>query len=168
MSASSVENATKTENTTLKTYGKLSLVIFLTLYQRLGLKGAKFCVYEAILPVIWIKPNAGVMNYSKCMLRVASRCVEQFEQSACGRMKSESNDNNDSFWGTAPSIHNNRGSSNLFHLPFLLWVLECFCFCSNDFIHKNYSDEQELLEKKIIRFEVLRHKQHFWRVAWTD
>ena len=42
MSASSVENATKTENTTLKTYGKLSLVIFLTLYQHLGLKGAKF------------------------------------------------------------------------------------------------------------------------------
>ena len=34
----------KTQNTTLKTYGKLPLFIFLTLYQHLGSKGAKFCV----------------------------------------------------------------------------------------------------------------------------
>ena len=34
----------KTQNTTLKSYGKLPLFIFLTLYQHLGSKGAKFCV----------------------------------------------------------------------------------------------------------------------------
>ena len=34
----------KTQNTTLKTYGKLPLFIFLTLYQHLGSKGAKFFV----------------------------------------------------------------------------------------------------------------------------
>ena len=34
----------KTQDTTLKTYGKLPLFIFLTLYQHLGSKGAKFCV----------------------------------------------------------------------------------------------------------------------------
>ena len=34
----------KTQNTTLKTYGKFPLFIFLTLYQHLGSKGAKFCV----------------------------------------------------------------------------------------------------------------------------
>ena len=34
----------KTQNTTLKSYGKLPLFIFLTLYQHLGSKGAKFFV----------------------------------------------------------------------------------------------------------------------------
>ena len=38
------ETATNSQNTTLKTYGKLSLFIFLTLYQHLGSKGEKFCV----------------------------------------------------------------------------------------------------------------------------
>ena len=38
------ENATKTQNTSLRTYSKLSLFIFLTLYQHLRSKGAKFCV----------------------------------------------------------------------------------------------------------------------------
>ena len=34
----------RTCRTRLKTYGKLSLLIFLTLYQHLGSKGAKLCV----------------------------------------------------------------------------------------------------------------------------
>ena len=42
------ENATKTQNTTIKTYGKLSLFIFLSLYQHLGSKGAKFCFLWSI------------------------------------------------------------------------------------------------------------------------
>ena len=33
------ENATKTQNTSLRTYGKLSLFIFLTLYEHLRSKG---------------------------------------------------------------------------------------------------------------------------------
>ena len=105
-------------------------------------KVRNFVFYEAFLPIIWIKLNASVtkmtVNVWHHMSRVTLRCLQQFEWYACGRMKSESNDNNDSFWGTGPSKHNNRGSSNLFHSPFLLWVLECFCFCSYDLIHKNY------------------------------
>ena len=42
------ENALKSQNTTLKKYGKLSLFIFLTLYQNLGSKGARFCVLWSI------------------------------------------------------------------------------------------------------------------------
>ena len=42
------ENYTISDNRSLKTYGKLSLFIFLTLYQHLGSKGAKFCVLLSI------------------------------------------------------------------------------------------------------------------------
>ena len=42
------ENATKTQNTTLKIYGKLSRFTFLTLYQHLGSKSALFCVLWSI------------------------------------------------------------------------------------------------------------------------
>ena len=39
------ENVTKTQSTPLKTYGKLSLSLFLTLYyQHLGSKGTQVCV----------------------------------------------------------------------------------------------------------------------------
>ena len=39
------DNATETQNTTLKTYGKLSLFIFLAFYEHFGSKGAKFVKY---------------------------------------------------------------------------------------------------------------------------
>ena len=42
------ENDTISDNRSLKTYGMLSLFIFLTLYQHLGSKGAKFCVLLSI------------------------------------------------------------------------------------------------------------------------
>ena len=48
----------KTQNTTLKTYGKLPLFIFLTLYQHLGSKGAKFCVLWSI--------STDYLNQAKC------------------------------------------------------------------------------------------------------
>ena len=48
----------KTQNTTLKTYGKLPLFIFLTLYQHLGSKGAKFCVLWSI--------STDHLNQAKC------------------------------------------------------------------------------------------------------
>ena len=37
-------NGTKTEKTPLKTYGRLPLFIFRSLYQHLGSKGVEFCV----------------------------------------------------------------------------------------------------------------------------
>ena len=57
---------------TLKTYGKLSLFIFLTLYQQLGSKGAKFCVLWSISTdhlnqVISQQSSTGVTKYSKCI-----------------------------------------------------------------------------------------------------
>ena len=48
----------KTQDTTLKTYGKLPLFIFLTLYQHLGSKGAKFCVLWSI--------STDHLNQAKC------------------------------------------------------------------------------------------------------
>jgi len=52
------ENATKMQNTTLKSYGKLSFFTFLTLYQHLGPKGAKFCL-------LWMI-STDQMNQAKC------------------------------------------------------------------------------------------------------
>ena len=52
------QNTTKMQNTTLETYGKLSLFIFLTSYQHLGSKGAKFCVLWSI--------STDHLNHAEC------------------------------------------------------------------------------------------------------
>ena len=57
------ENVTITKNTQLKTCGKLSLFIFLTLYQQLGSKGAKVYVLLNISP-----DHSNQAESSKCML----------------------------------------------------------------------------------------------------
>ena len=56
----------ETQNTTLKTYGKLPLFIFVTLYHW-DQKVQNSVFYEAFLLITWIKPSAGVTKYSKCM-----------------------------------------------------------------------------------------------------
>ena len=48
----------KTQNTTLKTYGKLPLFIFTTLYQHLGSKGARICFLWSI--------STDYLNQAKC------------------------------------------------------------------------------------------------------
>ena len=77
------ENATKTQNTTLKIYGKLSRFTFLTLYQHLGSKSALFCVLWSIFTdrVCALRNTVNVWDH---MSRLTSCYLEQFEWSACG------------------------------------------------------------------------------------
>ena len=56
----SLENATKMQNTTLKTYGKLSLFIFLHYINIWDQKVQNSVFYEAFLLITWIKPSVGV------------------------------------------------------------------------------------------------------------
>ena len=62
-----LENATRMQNTTLKTYGKLSLFIFLHYINIWGQKVQNSVFYEAFLPITCIKPSVGVTKLSKCM-----------------------------------------------------------------------------------------------------
>ena len=57
------ENATKTQNTTLKIYGKLSRFTFLTLYQHLG---SKKCTILCFMKHFYWS-SVRVTKYSKCM-----------------------------------------------------------------------------------------------------
>ena len=52
------DNATETQNTTLKTYGKLSLFIFSYIILTFWIKRCKIC--EAFLPITWMKSSAGI------------------------------------------------------------------------------------------------------------
>ena len=63
-----------------KTYGKLSLFIFLTLYQHLGSKGAKFCILWSISTDHLNEAECGryeLQNvwYSKCMASHVARDI---------------------------------------------------------------------------------------------
>ena len=75
-------DATKTQNTILKTYSKLSLFIFLTLYQHLGSKGANVCVLCSISPDRLNQAESSryeihAVNVRDHMSGVTSRCLEQ-------------------------------------------------------------------------------------------
>ena len=75
------ENATKTQNTTQKTYVKLSWFTFLTLYQHLGSKSAQFCVLWSIF-IDRVRELRNKVNVWDHMSRLTSRYLEQFGWSA--------------------------------------------------------------------------------------
>ena len=85
------ENATKTQNTTLKIYGKLSGFTFLTLYQHLGSKSAQFCVLWSIF-TDRVCALRNTVNVGDHMSRLTSRYLEQFEWSACGTNDTNENE----------------------------------------------------------------------------
>ena len=62
------ENVTKTQNTTLKTYGlKVIFIHFSYIYQHLRSQVQNSVFYEAFVLISKIQLSVGVTKYSKCM-----------------------------------------------------------------------------------------------------
>ena len=84
-----IENAPKSQSTTLKTYGKLSWFIFLTL-SIFGIKRCKILCFMKhfyrSLESSQVQALKNTVNVWDQMSRVTSRSLEQFGWSACGKM----------------------------------------------------------------------------------